>query len=116
TTKLLLHLSRTVTDVIVGGAYFGDQAILVAGALRGGGTCHAFEADAHQAAMLERNAALNGLDNVRVNAIGLWSDSVTRLSFVGYDAMASTVPSQTGVPTTTIDDYAEAAGIAKVGL
>src|SRR5258708_6098339 len=114
TTKLLIQLSQTTTDVIVGGAYFGDQAILIADALRGRGTCRAFEADAHQAAMLERNAALNGLDNVRVNAIGLWSDSVSRLRFIGEDALASTIASDDGVPTITIDDYAKP--IARVGL
>jgi FkbM family methyltransferase len=116
TTKLLVHLARMTTDVIVGGAYFGDQAIPIADTLRGRGTCHAFEADAHQAAMLERNAALNGLDNVRVNAVGLWSDSVSRLRFVGYDALASTVASEDGIPTITIDDYATSSGIARVGL
>jgi FkbM family methyltransferase len=114
TTKLLIQLSRTATDVIVGGAYFGDQAIPIADALRGRGTCHAFEADGHQAAMLERNAALNGLDNVRVNAIGLWSDSVSRLRFVGDDALASMVAADDGVATITIDDYATP--IARVGL
>jgi FkbM family methyltransferase len=116
TTKLLLHLSQSATDVIVGGAYFGDQAILIADALRGRGTCHAFEADAHQAAMLERNAALNGLDNVRINAIGLWSDSVSRLRFVGYDAHAGMTPSDDGVPAISIDDYAASSGIARIGL
>jgi FkbM family methyltransferase len=120
TTKLLIYLSRTTNDVIVGGAYFGDQAILIADALRGRGTCHAFEADAYQAAMLERNAVLNGLENVRVNAIALWSDSVSRLRFVGYDALAgmtpSTVASDEGVPTITIDDYAASSGIARAGL
>jgi len=116
TTKLLIHLSRTATDVIVGGAYFGDQAILIADALRGRGTCHAFEADAHQAAMLERNAALNGLDNVRVNAIALWSDSVSRLRFAGYDALAGMVAADDGVPAITIDDYAKSSGITHVGL
>jgi len=98
----------------VGGAYFGDQAILVADALRGRGTCHAFEADADQAAMLERNATLNGLNNVCVNAVGLWSDSVSRLRFVGHDALASTVASDDGVATITIDDYAKS--IAHVGV
>jgi FkbM family methyltransferase len=115
TTKTLLHLSRGVTDVIVGGAYFGDQAILVADALRGRGACHAFEADADQARMLERNAALNRLDNVRVNAVGLWSDCESRLSFVGEDALASTIASATGIGTITIDAYSEASG-AKPGL
>jgi FkbM family methyltransferase len=116
TTKLLIHLSRTATDVIVGGAYFGDQAILIADALRGRGTCHAFEADAYQASMLERNAALNGLDNVRVNAIGLWSDSASRLRFAGFDALAGMVAAEDGLPAITIDDYAKAADIARVEL
>jgi FkbM family methyltransferase len=116
TTKLLIHLSRDITDVIVGGAYFGDQAILIADALRGRGTCHAFEADAHQAAMLERNAALNALDNVRVSTAALWSDSVSRLRFVGYDAFASMVAADDGIPTVTIDDYAASSAIARVGL
>jgi FkbM family methyltransferase len=116
TTKLLLHLSQTANDVIVGGAYFGDQAVLVADVLRGRGTCHAFEAASHQAAMLERNAALNGLNNVRVNAAGLWSDSVSRLRFVGDDAYAGMTPSDDGVPAITIDDYAASSGIARVGL
>ena len=106
TTKLLLHLSRGAADVIVGGAYFGDQAIPIADALRGRGICHAFEADPAQAAMLRRNADLNRLDNVRVHAIGLWSDSVSRLRFVGDDALASTVAATDGIETTTIDDYA----------
>jgi FkbM family methyltransferase len=116
TTKLLIHLSQSATDVIVGGAYFGDQAILIADALRGRGTCHAFEADAQQAAMLQRNAALNGLNNVLVNAIGLWSDSVSRLRFSGSDALGSTVPAADGIRTITIDDYARSAGIARVGV
>jgi len=116
TTRLLLHLSRTVTDVIIGGAYFGDQAIPVADALRGRGICHAFEPDSTQSASLERNAGLNGLDNVRVNAVGLWSDSTSRLGFVGRDALASTVESDDGVPTTTIDAYSEAEEIERVGL
>ncbi|HEY5720734.1 MAG TPA: FkbM family methyltransferase [Allosphingosinicella sp.] len=118
TTRLLLHLSRTVTDVIIGGAYFGDQAIPIADALRGRGTCHAFEPDSAQSASLERNAGLNGLDNVRVNSVGLWSDSTSRLGFVGQDALATTVARESadGVPTTTIDDYAEAEEIERVGL
>jgi FkbM family methyltransferase len=116
TTKLLIHLSRTATDVIVGGAYFGDQAILIADTLRGRGTCHAFEADSHQASMLKRNASLNGLDNVRISTVGLWSDSVSRLRFVGYDAHASMTPSDDGVPAITIDDYAASSCIARIGL
>ena len=114
TTKLLLHLAGTVTDVIVGGAYFGDQAIPIANALRGRGTCHAFEADAVQASMIERNASINGLDNVRVNALGLWSQPAT-LRLVGHDALAGAAESETGIAATTIDAYARDLGI-RIGL
>jgi FkbM family methyltransferase len=116
TTRLLLHLSREARNVLIGGAYFGDQAIPVADVLRGRGVCHAFEPDADQARMLERNCALNRLDNVRVHALGLWSDDKTHLSFVGQDAMASCVASPTGIATTTIDAYARAAEIDRLDL
>jgi len=116
TTRLLLHLAAGVEHAIVGGAYFGDQAVPLAHALRGRGACHAFEPDAGQAAMLRRNAGLNGLDNLRVHSLGLWRDAETRLAFVGSDALAATVASRDGVPTTTIDLYAREAGIGRVGL
>jgi FkbM family methyltransferase len=114
TTKLLLHLAGMVTDVVVGGAYFGDQAIPIANVIRGRGTCHAFEADAAQAAMIERNASLNDLDNVRVNALGLWSQPAT-LRLVGHDALAGAMESETGITATTIDAYAESLGL-RIGL
>jgi FkbM family methyltransferase len=106
TTKLLVQLAHH--DVIVGGAYFGDQAIPVAHALADRGTCHAFEPNAQQAAALERNVALNRLTNVRVHAKGLWSEPA-RLSFVGEDALAGTVASETGIEATTIDLHATSA-------
>lgn len=116
TTKLLLHLASGAEHAIVGGAYFGDQAIPLANALRGRGLCHAFEPDADQARMLARNADMNGLDNLRVHALALWSDADTRLAFQGRDALASTVPSATGIATTTIDLYARETEISRVGL
>ncbi|HUJ13502.1 MAG TPA: FkbM family methyltransferase [Thermoanaerobaculia bacterium] len=116
TTRLLLHLAARATDVIVGGAYFGDHAIPLADALRPRGACHAFEVDPEQAAMLQRNADLNGLDNVRVHPLGLWSDTTARLQLVGSDAMAGTVAAAEGIAATTIDAYAAAAGIDHVGL
>jgi len=116
TTKLLLHLAGGASHVVVGGAYFGDQAIPIAHAMRGRGVCHAFEPNGEMAAMLERNAALNALDNVRVHPLALWSDTTSHLVFVGDDAYASTVAAESGVPTTTIDAYAEASGIERVDL
>jgi FkbM family methyltransferase len=116
TTKLLLHLCADARDVIVGGAYFGDQAIPMANAMRGTGTCHAFEPAPEQATMLAHNAALNFLDNLRVNPIALWGEAGAHLAFVGEDALASTVVSEEGMPTTTIDAYVAEQQIEQVGL
>lgn len=128
TTKLLLHLARGASHVVVGGAYFGDHAVLVADRLReGGGVCHAFEPDADQAAMLGRNARLNGLGNLRVNRAALWGDSSTRLRLEGRDALAGAVSAArggevagaaggVGFPTTTIDEYLDGAGARRAEL
>ncbi len=115
TTRLLLHLAQGIEHAVVGGAYFGDQAVPLAHALRGRGICHAFEPDAAQAASLRRNAELNGLDNLLVRPIGLWSEKA-HLAFVGDDALAATIESEGGIPATTIDDYAGDAGIGRLGL
>ena len=121
TTKLLLHLARQARHVLIGGAYFGDQAVLIANQLRGSGVCHAFEPNADQAAMLEHNARLNDLDNVRVHTVGLWSDDTSRLRLVGPDALASSVAAadDDGEPTfatTTIDAYLAQQGIDRLDL
>lgn len=121
TTKLLLHLASKARHVIVGGAYFGDQAILVAHALGAAGICHAFEPDPGPRELLAQNARLNGLDNLRVNDIALWSASACRLRVVGDDALASTAEGAGGdesgtVPATSIDAYLDAAGIERVEL
>jgi FkbM family methyltransferase len=115
TTRLLLHFAASATEVIVGGAYFGDQAIPIADALRGRGRCHAFEPNAGQAALLGRNAALNGLSNLVVEAAGLWSDTTSRLELVGDDALGSSVVAESGSPAVTIDSYAETAA-ARIDL
>jgi FkbM family methyltransferase len=115
TTKLLVHFAGMIEQAIVGGAYFGDQAVPLARALRGRGSCHAFEPDPEQAAALRRNGELNGLDSLIVRPMGLWSEE-TRLSFVGEDALAATIASDEGIPATTIDAYASAEGIARLGL
>jgi FkbM family methyltransferase len=116
TTRLLLHLARGGGDAIVGGAYFGDQAILIAAMMRGRAACHAFEPDVTQAGMLARNAALNGLDNLKVDHRALWSEAGTTLGLVGSDAYGRTAAGQGGIRTTTIDDYAAEAGLGRVGL
>lgn len=120
TTKLVLHLARAARNVVVGGAYFGDQAVPLAAALaEHGGVCHAFEPDPDQAGMLARNAERNGLANLRVNTVGLWNDDAARLRLVGTDAFASTAPAADGngsVSATTLDSYLDRAGVEEVEL
>ena len=101
TTKALVELAHD--DVIVGGAYFGDQAIVIAHALGASGICHAYEPNHEQADALARNVALNGLTNVRVHTTGLWSDDHSQLRIVGDDALGGTVAADGGVESTTID-------------
>ena len=108
TTKLLLHLARGVSEVLVGGAYFGDHTVLIANQLRDRGRVHAFEPNADQNAMLAHNAEINGLTNVVAQRLGLWSESSRRLRLVGDDALAHPeVDSQSAdsFETITVDDY-----------
>jgi FkbM family methyltransferase len=89
TTKLLIYLATNARHIAIGGAYFGDQAILVANKLaETGGICHAFEPNKEQFAMLERNARNNGLNKMMLNCIGLWENDKTILRLVGNDAFA----------------------------
>jgi FkbM family methyltransferase len=120
TTRLLLELSRGLAgDVVVGGAYFGDQAILVARSVPAGRLVHCFEPNGAQAEMLGGNARLNRLENVRVNRCGLWSSSDARLRLDGFDSFANAIDATDddtdAFSTVTIDDYAAAGGL-KIGL
>ncbi|AOX99299.1 FkbM family methyltransferase [Jeongeupia sp. USM3] len=107
TSKLLLHFAGRCRNIVIGGAYFGDQAVLLAKAVAAaGGVVHAFEPNDDQRRMLERNLQLNGLDNVRIRPEGLWSDSSTTLKLVGYDSFASTeVVDAGGFATVALRDY-----------
>ncbi len=80
TTRLLLHFSHNAQHVAIGGAYFGDHALLAAQALKEkGGMCHCFEPNQDQIEMLQLNANANGLLNIMANQIGLWSTDDTYL-------------------------------------
>lgn len=120
TTRLLLELAGDLRgDVIVGGAYFGDQAILVARHLPAGGTVHCFEPNRDQAGMLAGNVALNALGNVQVHRAGLWSASGQRLRLDGFDSFANAVAAGESdadtFDTVTIDDHRARHGL-RVGL
>lgn len=120
TTKLLLNLAQDLAgDVVVGGAYFGDQAILVARNVKPNQTVHCFEPNSVQATMLAGNVNLNRLNNVRVNKVGLWSNSNVRLKLSGYDSFANAVGASANdkdaFNTVSIDDY-RGQNKAKIGL
>lgn len=122
TSKLLLELGQNARNVLIGGAYFGDQAILLARLVaRNGGTIHAFEPNHDQRRMLMQNAALNQLQNIIARPEGLWNDSSTSLKLVGYDSFAHPEVSHddndaSAFRTTTMEDYLDAAGIARLDL
>ncbi len=109
TTKLLLHFSKGAKNVIIAGAYFGDQAIPVAWNTRESGTCHTFEPNKNNSDLIIENAQLNGLNNVLINNLALWNKSNEQLVFEGEDALASTITanndSKNILHTITIDDY-----------
>lgn len=123
TTRLLVRLAAGVRDVIVGGAYIGDHALLVARELAAGphgGRVHAFEPVAASYERLVRNLEINGIANVTAVAAALWSRSDAELTLSGPLALATSaeVPSGAGgsaVQSVAIDDYAEAEGL-EVGL
>ncbi len=119
TTKLLLELGRDLQgDVLVGGAYFGDQAIVVARALAPRGLrVHCFEPNPEQAQMLRRNAELNQLDNVVINVAGLWRSGGERMRLDGFDSFANMVSADagSGFGTVSVDDYAQQQG-RRIGL
>jgi FkbM family methyltransferase len=110
TTKLLLKLAKERhDDVLVGGAYFGDQAILLAKAINGSGRMlHGFEPNTVQADMFAKNAVLNDLRNIEIQKLGLWSQSSVKLKLDGFDSFANAIEAtddESGFQTITIDDY-----------
>lgn len=120
TTKLLLDLSANIKgDVLVGGAYFGDQAVLVAKNISSlQRTIHCFEPNLEQAGMLKDNFIMNNLNNYRINTVGLWSESNIRMKLDGFDSFANAIEVKTdddGFETTSIDDYQKQLNI-EIGL
>lgn len=121
TSRLLVQLTKNAHHVLIGGAYFGDQAILIAKQIaRQGGTVHAFEPNNEQRAMLMCNAALNQLTNIVPRSEGLWDNSSSMLKLVGFDSFAYPEIDQSGgtdgFKTITISDYLQAADISKLDL
>lgn len=120
TTKLLLHFSNNAKNVIIAGAYFGDQAIPVANNIKDTGVCHTFEPNKNNSDLIIENAALNKLNNILINNLALWNKSNEKLVFEGEDALASTVKATgsaaNALHTITIDDYVSQNKVGKVDL
>ncbi|HYM93436.1 MAG TPA: FkbM family methyltransferase [Chitinophagaceae bacterium] len=120
TTKLLLHFSKGAKNVIIAGAYFGDQAIPVADNIKNTGICHTFEPNKNNSDLILENAKMNGLNNILVNNLALWNKSNEKLIFEGKDALASTVLADQRAKkilnTITVDDYAEENKVGTVNL
>jgi FkbM family methyltransferase len=122
TTKLLLHLASQSSHILIGGAYFGDQALPVAQVMQPrGGWVHCFEANADQLDALIKNAKCNALTNMTFHQVGLWSEAGQLLVLDENDAHAAVRPANAdpqsrAVRTRTIDDYCAAAHIAKLDV
>lgn len=118
TTKLLLHLSSGAKNILVGGAYFGDQVLFIANKIKDSGICHAFEANGDQIKMLLHNADLNCLSNIVSVQKGLWNESGRHLVLSDDDsfAFATLKDSNDGIETITVDDYAIANKISNFDL
>jgi FkbM family methyltransferase len=120
TTKAALALSRGRQSVVVGGAYVGDQAILIAHGLAPGGACHCFELDADNIALLAENAQVNGVDNIHVHRLALWSVDDARINLTGEDSHATPSEAASGDAGTflsrTIDTLAREHGLATIDL
>ena len=121
TSRLLVTLAKGAKNVVVGGAYFGDQSILIAKeAAKSGGVVHAFEPNNDQRKMLMHNAELNQLSNIVPRSEGLWDNSTTTLALVGYDSFAhpetvDTAPDD-AFQTVIIDEYLRATNMNHLDL
>jgi len=124
TTKLLVRLAQGARTAVIGGAYFGDHAILVAQEMaKCGGTVHAFEPNASQAGMLAHNVTLNALSNVRINKLGLWDSKREGMQLSGLDAFATMMEGDGDadedsirISTVRLDDYLREQSLAAVDL
>ena len=113
TTKLFIHLARKAKNIIIGGAYAGDHAIVGAKVMHKHGVIHGFEPSDEQRKLLVQNAKANKVaQNIKAVGTGLWSKEL-ELELVGDDAFAHAVPLRgkktkktISFPATSIERYA----------
>ncbi len=120
TSQILTNLAKSAKQVVIGGAYFGDHAILIAREiLAAGGVVHAFEPNNEQRYMLDCNARVNALTNIITRPEGLWHNSTTSLKLVGYDSFATAEVADKDIDTfktVTITDYLKSTKVDRLDL
>lgn len=124
TSKLIEYISNNAKNVLIGGAYAGDHALISAFAMKkNNGICHAFEPNTTQFNQLKKNAEANKLDNINAQCVGLWEDESTQLRLIGeQDAFAyaevvqNSEQSEDTFPTTTIDAFGKRHQIDAIDL
>ena len=95
TTRLLIALSAGASNVLIGGAYIGDQALPLAQHLRANSSMavvHAFEPMLDTYNKLLHNIDINGLSNIRAHPHALWDCDGMELLLSGEPALAGAVP------------------------
>jgi FkbM family methyltransferase len=119
TTKLLLDLSKDAKQIIVGGAYIGDHAIIISKE-NSNSICHTFEPNKLSVQFLEKNINENNLSNIIINRLALWDEFGKTVVLEGDDVLGSSVESADsdprGITTMTIDEYAILHKIDKIDL
>lgn len=121
TTRLLKLLATNAEHIIIGGAYIGDHAILLAKEIESDcGIVHAFEPDISSREMLTVNANLNNVKNIRINEKCLWSESNQYFLLKDDDALSNVAMIEEGlesnISSISIDDYCFQNDIKNVGL
>jgi FkbM family methyltransferase len=120
TTKLLCMLAPTARTAVVAGAYFGDQALLLASAMQDkSARCYCFEVNETQIGLLTKNARANGVEAIVPVQKALWDRSNMRLSMVGEDSHASLEEGGgdgAGYVTVALDDFGRENGIDSIQL
>lgn len=122
TTKLFVKWCRNAKNVLIGGAYAGDHAIL--GAKSGKkSVIHCFEPSDEQRGLLQLNATENKVaKQIKPTHLGLWSHDKTTLELAGNDAFAyarelqGSAKGKITFPATSIDAYGKKNAIKNFDL
>lgn len=120
TTRAITFFASGSRCVVIGGAYFGDQALFAARVMAADGTCHCFELAEPSLELLRMNVAENGLTNIVINQLALWSSDSTGIALDGEDAYGCPRPatdaSEAAYPSCTIDSYLKSHALDAVDL